>query len=489
MRPRSRRGPDPASATACHGVGGAVPAVDLYDPVRLAARVRAAQGRARERGYRAVRRGVHALTSPCMPASPWKASGRSRFTWSPSGGGGQAVGRGVTRSGCRVVRRTSQSSSVADGGRLDGRGQQQHRHVHVRRLGEPALLAGPPERGQREVRGRQRPDGHGLAAADRPAHGPRRLQRDPVRRAAADDDQVAVARTRAAAGSRSACPAAAGARRAPCRAPAALRGRRARAGCRSAAGTSCPGTARAASARSASVRWLTHARPGRHAGRGEPPQPLGDLRVGPVAAVPVHRQVERDPLELYAGAGLGRLGEVAGRETVPAHRGQALDDDPRAAAGAATSRGARRSGPPARSGPRTDAGTTASAPARRRRSARAPRPPRRPCRPRPCRRRARRPPRASRALPKPVAVALDHRHDARGRRRRACCRCARQRGSSTYSVKVIASAPVEVEVEGLVEQPVQRQVPLADVLDGLAAGAELELDQAEVRVVVGRGCR
>src|SRR5664279_1615950 len=69
--------------------------------------------------------------------------------------------------------------------------------------------------------------------------------------------------------------------------------------------------------------------------------------------------------------------------------------------------------------------------------------------------------------------------------------CARQRGPSTYSLNVIepSSAPGRVELERLVQERRQRVVPLAEVLDRLAAGAQLELDQPEQVVVRVQGVR
>src|SRR6478735_11786676 len=64
-------------------------------------------------------------------------------------------------------------------------------------------------------------------------------------------------------------------------------------------------------------------------------------------------------------------------------------------------------------------------------------------------------------------------------------RWERQRSPSTVSVRLIAGSPApgEVELERLVDGAVERQVPLAGVLDGLAAGADLELDEPHVGVV------
>ena len=80
-----------------------------------------------------------------------------------------------------------------------------------------------------------------------------------------------------------------------------------------------------------------------------------------------------------------------------------------------------------------------------------------------------------------VAVALRDRDQARGgvgdRAQVAAPAVAVDGEGETHR------APPHVQVERRVERPVERQVPLADVLDGLAAGADLELDQPDVRVV------
>src|SRR3954454_14104283 len=78
---------------------------------------------------------------------------------------------------------------------------------------------------------------------------------------------------------------------------------------------------------------------------------------------------------------------------------------------------------------------------------------------------------------------------------RTWCRCARQRSPSTYRVSGMGvsrapfpSSPARhVDRERLVEQRVERQVPLAGILHGLAAGAGLEADQPDVRVVLVEG--
>ena len=79
-----------------------------------------------------------------------------------------------------------------------------------------------------------------------------------------------------------------------------------------------------------------------------------------------------------------------------------------------------------------------------------------------------------------VAVALDDRDDARGRPR------ARGVRAPALGVDVQLEghpSPLHILGEAKVERAVEREVPLAEVLDRLAAGADLELDQADVRVV------
>src|SRR3954452_16573312 len=66
---------------------------------------------------------------------------------------------------------------------------------------------------------------------------------------------------------------------------------------------------------------------------------------------------------------------------------------------------------------------------------------------------------------------------------RTCFRWARQRSPSTYNVSTGTSPPAHVQGEGLVEQPRQREVPLAGVLHRLTSGADLELDQPHVRIL------
>ena len=79
-----------------------------------------------------------------------------------------------------------------------------------------------------------------------------------------------------------------------------------------------------------------------------------------------------------------------------------------------------------------------------------------------------------------VAVALDHGHEA-GVGLTRDLRWARHRRPSTLRVSDISAG--SCRAEGLVERPVDREVPLADVLHCLATGADLELDQPDVAVV------
>ncbi len=80
-----------------------------------------------------------------------------------------------------------------------------------------------------------------------------------------------------------------------------------------------------------------------------------------------------------------------------------------------------------------------------------------------------------------VAVALGDRHQAGGRLGDAA-QVAAPAVAVDGQGQAHAASP-HVEVEGRVERLAQRQVPLAGVLDRLAAGADLELDQADVGVV------
>src|SRR5207237_834547 len=88
---------------------------------------------------------------------------------------------------------------------------------------------------------------------------------------------------------------------------------------------------------------------------------------------------------------------------------------------------------------------------------------------------------ASRTSPKPYPWPLTTGTIA-GASATTFARCACQRPSSSSTVTP-TSAALHVDVEGLVEQRVEGEVPLAQVLHGLAPGADLELDQAQVRVV------
>ena len=87
------------------------------------------------------------------------------------------------------------------------------------------------------------------------------------------------------------------------------------------------------------------------------------------------------------------------------------------------------------------------------------------------------------AQPEAVAVALGHR-DEPG----VALEHVLEVGAPAVAVDVQgqghgSAPPPHVEVEGLVDEAVQRQVPLPGVLHGLAAGADLELDQPDVGVL------
>src|SRR4029453_391183 len=68
-------------------------------------------------------------------------------------------------------------------------------------------------------------------------------------------------------------------------------------------------------------------------------------------------------------------------------------------------------------------------------------------------------------------------------------RCSRQHSPSTRSVTPLISLPQQlsptfhVEVKSPVQQGIERQIPLTEVLHRLASGANLELDQAQMRIV------
>ena len=217
------------------------------------------------------------------------------------------------------------------GGRTDG-GQQQQRHLHVRRLGEPAR---PPAQRNGEsdrLAAASDPTASSLRAADRPAHRSRRLERDPVRRTAADHHEpavpqrpplpVAVARARAPAG----------ARRAPCRAPANAPRSPSHSAVPTRGRNVVAGNAARSSASSAAVRWLTHATSVGKPGGREPAQPVADLgrRVGSRRA---GRSAggRRNPPAVRRPAARGTCRDVVGGQAVPVHRGQALEHDPLAA--------------------------------------------------------------------------------------------------------------------------------------------------------------
>src|SRR4051794_30663750 len=79
------------------------------------------------------------------------------------------------------------------------------------------------------------------------------------------------------------------------------------------------------------------------------------------------------------------------------------------------------------------------------------------------------------------------------------CRWLRQRAASTWRVRLTGepssssrspssrSPSSHVRLERLEQQPVERQVPLAEVLHRGAARTELELDEPEQRVVLVEG--
>src|SRR4051812_17880593 len=95
---------------------------------------------------------------------------------------------------------------------------------------------------------------------------------------------------------------------------------------------------------------------------------------------------------------------------------------------------------------------------------------------------------ASRGSPNPYPLPL-RTGTIPGCALRTDSRWARQRGPSTYRLRGIAgSAPhgrptLQVQRERPVDQRVEGQVPLPGVLHGLAPRADLELDEADVRVV------
>ena len=96
------------------------------------------------------------------------------------------------RSNCVVVCRRWATSSSPTFGSGASDGHEQDRHLHVRRLGEPALLAGPDERREVAVDRRQAGPGDALGARHDAVQRLRRLQAHPVRGTARDDDQPAV---------------------------------------------------------------------------------------------------------------------------------------------------------------------------------------------------------------------------------------------------------------------------------------------------------
>ena len=324
-----------------------------------------------------------------------------------------------------------------------------------------------------------------------------RRQRDAVRRAAGDDHQVPGPRGPALPVAVPLAAARPRARRAPSPRACVAARHRATAGCRRAAAASTSGSARGGR-RELGVGQVAHPQPRRPPARARraarrPPTtsatlPPGGGSSGRCRAKPSTR-VSPQP----AGATAGQL--VVGQPE-PAHRRQQLDDDPvpgELVAAPAATRRCGRSRVVRRRGRRSTPGRCGSAPARRRRT-----PPRTAVdlAGQPDRDRAGTPSRAasaaSRAQAEAVAVALHHRDQAGHRRQRRRLVCARQRAPSTYRRAASSDDPLpagQVELESLVQQRGERVVPLAQVLDRLAARAQLELDEAEQVVVDARVCR
>ena len=118
------------------------------------------------------------------PARPWPQRSFS--------GSAQAPQRSTRRSNCVVVwRRWATSSSPTFGSGASAR-YEQDRHLHVRRLGEPALLARPDERRQVAVDRGQAGAGDALGPRHHAVQRLGGLQAHAVRRTAGDDHQPAV---------------------------------------------------------------------------------------------------------------------------------------------------------------------------------------------------------------------------------------------------------------------------------------------------------
>ena len=236
----------------------------------------------------------------------------------------------------------------------------------------------------------------------------RGLQADAVRGAAGDHQDRAGRAGPCGCGSRTRRRAPPGARRAPSRGPAARRGRRATARCRSGGGTRSRGSAARSEPSSASVRWLDPDAAGSAARRRPRRSSAGATSVGasPARAAGAPRRPRRRPRRAAAAASRSSRAD----EAVPQHRGHPLEHDPRRRA---LARRPAPGGPRAgrRCGPR--AGRSAAGalerPPRRQHQHEPPvgtgwrdlRRPRGTSRPRRCRRRARRPGAASRSRPKP----------------------------------------------------------------------------------------
>ena len=321
--------------------------------------------------------------------------------------------------------RTSTSSSLPTAGRLDARVASSIEHLHVRRLGEPALLARPrgtatatgwPPRGRRSRRPLARGDrcrrpASGASTARRRARCRRRRRAGGRSRGAlllAVAVPVAAAQRVHVEHGRPGAPSRRG-RRATARVP--IRGR----------GTGSSGCACASAASSALVRWLTQIVLSRQPARRSRVHPATTSRPAGSTVGAVQRQVEGEALEARrrsasrsASLAGGRLGDA-----VPAHRGQHLDDDPvrRRSRASGLERCDDRCGSPGRgrghrrraTAGRCGVSTSTSPPKYVSRTAATSLDR---CRPRPCRRRAGSPRAAEPLVAEAVAVALEDRHEA-----------------------------------------------------------------------------